>query len=96
MDREHNSKNSFLPEGCSFLLWVVGRSRLVNEFELCSKAIRAGVLQQAADRVDVQVFDELPNTLRFCCLGFIRSDDLCSTATRGLLTLGLHDRLEQS
>lgn len=41
----------------------MGRSCLVNEFELCSKAIGAGVFQQATDRIDIEVFDELPNTL---------------------------------
>lgn len=35
------------------------RSRLVNELELSSKAMRAGVLQQATHRVGVQVPYEL-------------------------------------
>lgn len=87
------TRQDFHPERRSHLLWVVGRSCLVNELELCSKAIGAGVFQQAADRIDVEVFDELPNTLCFHCFGFIRNDHLQSTA---VFTLGLCNGLEDS
>lgn len=44
-----------------YSLGFVRRSRLVNQLELSSKAMGAGVLQQAAHRVCVQVSDELPD-----------------------------------
>lgn len=42
-------------------LGLVRRSRLVDELELSSKAVRPGVLQQTAHGVGVQVSDQLTN-----------------------------------
>lgn len=83
----HNARDNGVPRRDS--LRVVGWPRLVDQLELGRKTVGPGVLQQAADRVGVQVLDQLADALRAGGLRLVRVGTLAGKRLRRRLALAL-------